>query len=158
MRSTGGMRTVATAKPAIKARIDNAGLAVDSHANPLIADVGNNCIWRGGSQPDCSWHRDSNLAQLRRCESRPEQLASMKVTLQNTGSNDLVISTIGTSGVFTQTNTCPSSTSSLVPERKPYRLGYLHSDQDRRSQRNPDHQRRQRFYAKQTVKLTGTGD
>jgi hypothetical protein len=77
--------------------------------------------------------------------------------LQNTGSNDLVISTIGTSGVFTQTNTCPSSTSSLVPSASctvsvtftPTKTGVANgtltiSDNG--------------FYAKQTVKLTGTGD
>jgi trimeric autotransporter adhesin len=142
-------------KPAIKARIDNAGLAVDSNQNLLIADVGNNRIREvanliavGTATPTTLNFGDVKVGQ----KSSP-----MPVTLQNTGSNDLVISTIGTSGVFTQTNTCPASTSSLVPSASctvsvtftPTKTGVVNgtltiSDNG--------------FYAKQTVKLTGTGD
>jgi sugar lactone lactonase YvrE len=142
-------------KPAIKARIDNAGLAVDSNQNLLIADVGNNRIREvanliavGTATPTSLNFGDVKVGQ----KSSP-----MPVTLQNTGSNDLVISSIGTSGVFTQTNNCPASTSSLVPSASctvevtftPTKTGAVNgtltiSDNG--------------FYAKQTVKLTGTGD
>ncbi len=142
-------------KPATKARIDNAGLAVDSNQNLLIADVGNNRIREvanliavGTATPTSLNFGDVKVGQ----KSSP-----MPVTLQNTGSNDLVISSIGTSGVFAQTNNCPPSTSSLVPSVSctvevtftPTKTGAVNgtltiSDNG--------------FYAKQTVKLTGTGD
>jgi hypothetical protein len=81
----------------------------------------------------------------------------MQVTLQNTGSDDLVISSISVSGDFAQTNPCPGSSSSLVPsascpisvtftpKKKGALIGFLTITDNG-------------YKTKQTVKLTGTGD
>jgi uncharacterized protein YjiK len=141
--------------PATKGHINNAGLAVDGNEDLLIADVGNNRIQEvahligvGTATPTSLNFGDVTVGQT----SPP-----MQVTLQNTGSDDLVISSISTSGDFAQTNTCPSSTSSLVPSAScpisvtftpkttGVRTGWLTITDNG-------------YKTKQLVKLTGTGD
>src|SRR5579863_4111945 len=81
----------------------------------------------------------------------------VNVTLQNTGADDLVISSIATTGDYSQTNTCPINPQQLAPSqscsiavtftptRKGIRKGRLIVTHDG-------------YKGRTTVTLTGTGD
>ena len=141
--------------PATKAHINNAGLAIDSNEDLLIADIGNNRIREvahligvGTLSPTSLNFGNVTVGQT----SSP-----MQVTLQNTGADDLVISNISASGDFAQTNTCPGTSGSLVPsascpisvtftpKKKGVLTGWLTITDNG-------------YTTKQAVKLTGTGD
>jgi sugar lactone lactonase YvrE len=141
--------------PATKAHINNSGLVVDSNEDLLIADVGNNRIREvahliGVGTPSPT---SLNFGNVTVGQTSPP----MQVTLQNTGSDDLAISSISVSGDFAQTNTCPGSSSSLVPsascpisvtftpKKKGALIGFLTITDNG-------------YKTKQAVKLTGTGD
>ena len=141
--------------PATKAHIDNFGLTVDSNEDLLIADVGNNRIREvahligvGTPTPTSLNFGEVKVGQT----SQP-----MEVKLQNTGSDDLVISSIATSGDFSQKNNCPSGSNSLAPSASctisvrftPTKTGELNG-----TLAITDNG----FDSRQTVKLTGTGD
>jgi hypothetical protein len=141
--------------PATKGHVNNAGLIVDGKEDLLIADIGNNRIRAvspliGVGTPNPTSLNFGNVTV-------GQTSAPMQVTLQNTGSDDLVISNISISGEFAQTNTCPASSSSLVPSVScsisvtftPKQTGVLNgwltiTDNG--------------YKTKQTIKLTGTGD
>jgi trimeric autotransporter adhesin len=141
--------------PATKAHINNSGLVIDNNEDLLIADIGNNRIREvaqliGVGTPSPTSLNFGNVIV-------GQTSAPLPVTLQNTGSDDLVVSNISASGDFSQTNTCPSSSSSLVPsasctisvvftpKQKGVRTGFLTITDNG-------------FKTKQTVKLTGTGE
>jgi len=94
--------------PATKARVDNSGLVIDNNEDLFIADNGNNRI-----------REVANLVAVVTLSAKSldfgdvtvgQTSAPQQVTLQNTGSNDLSISSIVASGDFAQTNNCPTST------------------------------------------------
>ena len=99
--------------PATKAHVDNSGLAVDGNENLLIADVGNNRIRQVANLIAVGTPAPATLSFGN--VTVGQKSAPMPVTFTNTGANDLVIATIGTSATYTQTNNCPASSSSLVP-------------------------------------------
>jgi sugar lactone lactonase YvrE len=140
---------------ATKAHINNSGLAIDSNENLLIADIGNNRIREvsgliGVATPTPTSLDFGDVAV-------GQTSSPMPVTLQNTGSDDLVISNISIGNNFAQTNTCPSSSSALVPSASctfsvtftPKQKGQLTQWLTITSNG---------YKTKQTVKLTGTGD
>lgn len=98
---------------AAKAQIDNAGLAIDGNEDLFIADAGNNRIREVAHMvpvvtltPNSLNFGDVTVGQT----STPQP-----ITLQNTGSDDLSISSIAASGDFAQTNNCPSGATMLAP-------------------------------------------
>jgi len=94
--------------PATKAELDNVGLAIDSNENLLIADAGNNRIRAVAPLiPVVSFNPTSlNFGSV----PVGQQSQPRATTLQNIGSDDLVISSITVSGEFALTtqSTCPS--------------------------------------------------
>jgi len=140
---------------ATKAHVNNAGLIVDGNENLLIADVGNNRVREVGHLIGVGTPNPTSLNFGGVPVGQTSQ--PMPVTLQNTGSDDLAISNITVSGDFAQTNSCPASSSSLVPSaicsisvtftptQKGVRNGTLTITDNG-------------YKIKQTVTLTGTGD
>jgi sugar lactone lactonase YvrE len=136
---------------ATKAHIDNAGLAVDSNENLYIADAGNNRIREVANlvpvatlSPKTVNFGDVTVGQ----QSQP-----MAVKVTNTGSDDMSIGTIATTGDFSQTNNCPSMLAptqsctvsvTFAPTKKGTRNGQLQVNDN--APLSP-----------QTAKLTGTG-
>jgi len=137
---------------ATKAIINNNGLAIDSNESLYIADSGNNRIREVANlvpvatpNPKTLSFGDVTVGQ---------QSAPMPVTLTNTGSDDMSVSSIATTGDYSQTNNCASTlaptqncTISVVftPTKKGTRNGQLKVTDN--APLSP-----------QTVKLTGTGD
>jgi trimeric autotransporter adhesin len=98
---------------AIKARVDNSGLVIDGNENLFIADNGNNRI-----------REVANLVPVVTLSTKSldfgdvtvgQTSAPQQVTLQNTGSNDLSISSIVATGDFAQTNNCPTGSTTVAP-------------------------------------------
>jgi len=140
---------------ATKAHINNAGLAIDSNENLLIADVGNNRIREvahligvGTPTPTSLNFGNVTVGQT----SQP-----MPVTLQNTGSDDLGISNISVSGDFAQTNNCPGSSSSLVPSAS-CSISVTFTPKTQGALAGVLTITDNGFKTKLTVKLTGTGN
>jgi trimeric autotransporter adhesin len=137
--------------PATSAQIDNAGLAIDSHESLYMADAGNNRI-----------REVANLVPVAALSAKSlnfgnvpvgQQSQPMNVTLKNTGSDDMSITSIATTGDFSQTHQCasvlaPSQSCTIsvtfTPTQKGVRNGTLKVTDN--APLSP-----------QTVKLTGTG-
>jgi hypothetical protein len=138
--------------PATNAQIDNAGLAIDSHESLFIADAGNNRIRQVANMVPVAGLNAKSL----NFGSVPvgQKSQPMNVTLKNAGSDDMSISSIATTGDFSQTNQCaavlaPSQSCTIAvtftPTRKGVRNGALKVTDN--APLSP-----------QTVKLTGTGE
>jgi hypothetical protein len=99
--------------PATNAELDNVGQAIDSNENLLIADAGNNRIRVVPLVPVVTFSPTSlNFGD--QTVGQPSQ--PLTVTLQNTGADDLLTSSIAVSGDFAlSNNTCPSSPSAVAP-------------------------------------------
>jgi len=98
---------------ATSAHIDNIGLAVDGNETLLIADAGNNVIRQvpliGVAHVN---PKTLNFGKV----TVGDQSAPMQATLQNTGADDVSISSIVLSpGDFTQTNNCPAPPVTMPP-------------------------------------------
>ena len=137
--------------PAKKAQIDNAGLVLDSNEDLFIADSGNNRI-----------REVANLVPVATFDAKTlnfgsvtvgQQSQPMNVTLTNTGSDDMSITSIATTGDFSQTNQCPAMLApsqnctiavTFAPTKKGQRTGILSVTDN--APKSP-----------QTVKLVGTG-
>src|ERR1700722_10272383 len=98
---------------ATKARVDNSGLGVESNENLFIADQGNNRIREVAHLVPVATVAPKSLdfGNVPVGQTSPPQA----VTLQNTGSDDLSISSILTSGDFAETDNCPGSARTLAP-------------------------------------------
>jgi trimeric autotransporter adhesin len=94
-------------KLATKAHIDNAGLAIDSNESLYIADAGNNRIREVANMvPVATLNPKSlNFGDV----AVGQQSQPMTVTLTNTGSDDMSLTSITTTGDFSQTNGCAST-------------------------------------------------
>jgi hypothetical protein len=100
-------------KLATTARVDNAGLTIDSNEDLFIADNGNNRIREVEDLVAVVTLTPNsiNFGNVTVGDTSPPQT----VTLQNTGSNDLSITSIAATGDFAQTNTCPTGATMLAP-------------------------------------------
>jgi archaellum component FlaF (FlaF/FlaG flagellin family) len=89
---------------ATKAHIDNAGLAIDSNENLYIADAGNNRIREVANMVPVATLNPKvlNFGD----EKVGQKSAPMTVTLTNTGSDDMSLTSIAATGDFAQTNQC----------------------------------------------------
>jgi len=136
---------------ATKAHIDNAGLAIDSNESLYIADAGNNRIREVAHMVPVATlsAKVLNFGD----ETVGQQSAPMTVTLTNTGSDDLSLTSITTTGDFAETNQCatmlaPSQSCTIsvtfTPTKKGARTGQLKVTDN--APLSP-----------QTVKLEGTG-
>jgi hypothetical protein len=95
------------------ARIDNSGLVVSGNEDLFIADNGNNRIREVAHMvPVVSFNPKSldfgNVTVGQTSSPQP-------ITLLNTGSDDMDISNIASSGDYAQTNNCPSGSATLAP-------------------------------------------
>jgi trimeric autotransporter adhesin len=138
-------------RSATQAIIDNAGLAIGSDESLYIADAGNNRIREVATlvpvaalAPKSFNFGDVQVGQ----NSQP-----LAVTLTNTGSDDMALGAIVTTGDFTQTNSCPAMLApsqnctisvTFTPTQKGHRTGQLQVNDN--APLSP-----------QTVKLVGTG-
>ncbi|MGD0512759.1 MAG: choice-of-anchor D domain-containing protein [Terriglobales bacterium] len=137
---------------ATKAHINNAGLALDSQEDLYIADAGNNRIREVANlvpvatlSPKSLNFGDVTVGQ----QSQP-----MTVTFTNTGSNDMSVATINTTGDFSQTNDCigtlaPTEYCTISVTFSPLKKGKL-SGEVQVNDNAPQ--------SPQIVKLAGTGD
>ena len=136
---------------ATNAQIDNAGLAIDSHESLFIADAGNNRIREVANMVPVAGLsvKSLNFGNV----TVGQQSQPMNVTFKNTGSDDMSITSITTTGDFSQTNQCPAVLApwqtctiavTFTPTQKGVRNGTL------KGQDNAP-------LSPQTVKLTGTG-
>ena len=100
-------------KLATTARVDNSGLVVDSNEDLFIADDGNNRIREVANLvPVATLTPNSlNFGNVPVGQTSPPQA----VTLQNTGSDDLSISSIVASGDFAETDNCPGAAKMVAP-------------------------------------------
>ncbi len=98
---------------ATRAQIDNAGLAISGNEDLFIADAGNNRIREVAHLVPVAGLTPTTLdfGSVTVGDTSPPQT----VTLQNTGSDDLAISDISTTGDFSQSNNCPSGSATLAP-------------------------------------------
>lgn len=97
---------------ATQAHLDNVGLVIDSNENLLIADAGNNRIREVPLIGVATFNPTSlNFGN----QKVGTQSAPMQITLQNTGADDIVITSVSTSGDYLQANNCPSSPALLPP-------------------------------------------
>jgi hypothetical protein len=117
---------------ATKAIIDNVGLTIGSDESLYIADAGNNRIREVANlvpvatlTPKSFNFGDVQVGQ----QSQP-----LPVTLTNTGSDDMSVGTISTTGDYSQTNSCPGALApsqnctisvTFAPTKKGQRSGQL---------------------------------
>ena len=102
--------------PATDSSLDNMGLVIDSNENLLIADAGNNRIREVPLIAVASLNPGSlNFGNVQ----VGQQSTPQTVTLENTGANDLAISSIAITGAdkgdFSQTNNCPAAPATIPP-------------------------------------------
>ena len=91
---------------AIHSHINNVGLAIDSNESLYIADAGNNRIREVANMvPVATLNPKSlNFGNV----TVGQQSQPMAVTLTNTGSDDMSLGSIATTGDFSQTSSCAS--------------------------------------------------
>ncbi len=136
---------------ATNAQIDNAGLAIDSHESLFIADAGNDRIREVATMVPVAGlsAKSLNFGDV----TVGQQSQPMNVTFKNTGSDDMSITSITTTGDFSQSNQCPATLApwqtctiavTFTPTQKGVRNGTVKVLDN--APLSP-----------QTVKLTGTG-
>jgi len=137
--------------PANRAQVDNAGLAIDSNESLYIADAGNNRIREVANMVPVAGlsAKTLNFGDVTVGQTSQPKI----VTLKNTGSDDMSISSIAAAGDFSQTNQCPSVLApwqsctisvTFTPTQKGVRSGTLKVTDNAAG-------------SPQTVKLVGTG-